>query len=395
MKLLKKLALTGAHMFASTLILACSSSDDVAGGVTDIGNSVADSDTILVAGKVIDIDGQPVRAARVIAYQDNFTALLDSVETITDSLGQFKIQTSKPFNMIQASKESLKGLQAATSYTELSIGSPKKLQGHFDGMETGAVRVAGTNLTAKIQPDGNFTLDSVPFGTGLQLVYLKDEAVEGSFTFTTADAQDALVLPTFETLTLHMDGTETVFDNDTILAQEVKYVEGKVEKAIALKPGQFIDLGSLSVTDGDFTISLWTQWKGPNENHQVLISERTYWSDSTSKFQWHFESNSGMFTVMKSMPKYPEALFFGDSSVVPLNKWTFMTLVSKDHMISMYINGIQVGETGEFVPNQLKEEVPFRIGGNEIDSETWNGLIDEVRIENFARSEDWIKSQCQ
>ena len=181
----------------------------------------------------------------------------------------------------------------------------------------------------------------------------------------------------------------------------MNYVDGVKGKAVLLEPGQYIDLDTLNPTGGDFTLSLWTKWNGPNGEHQVLFCQRAYWSDSTSRFQWHYEVNSGSFAVMKSMPGRFEAVFFGDSVSVPVGEWALLTLVSRDHKVSMYVNGepVAIADSddsefaGEFVPNELNRSVPFRIGGDEVETETWNGAIDQVSIETRARSPEWIKIQ--
>ena len=49
-----------------------------------------------------------------------------------------------------------------------------------------------------------------------------------------------------------------------------------------------------------------------------------------------------------------------------------------------------IGEPAAFVPTELNEAVPLRVGGNEVDVETWNGVLDEVRVK-VARSEEWIR----
>lgn len=210
----------------------------------------------------------------------------------------------------------------------------------------------------------------------------------------TTDVESAGVL-----VRLSMDGSERVYDSDSTLASSINYVDGISGKGILLKPGQFIDLDTLDICDGDFTISLWTRWNGPNGEHQILVSERAYWSDSTSRFQWHFESTSEKFVVLKSRPAVPEGFAFGDSSIVPVGEWANLVLVSENNMVSMYVNGVVVEmqdadgnivTAKEFVPNELDRKVPLRIGGNEIDTETWNGAIDEVVVENVARSAEWI-----
>lgn len=208
------------------------------------------------------------------------------------------------------------------------------------------------------------------------------------------DAQDVAAV-------LHLNGDAKVLNHDFSEAASFTDSVGFIGAGFTPGQGQFIDMNYLDPCAGDFTLSLWTKWSGPNGNHQVLFSQREYWSDSTSRFQWHFEANRGWFAVMKSMPNYPEAVYFGDSLAVPVNEWAHLAVVSKDRMLTMYVNGeslATVDENGEtvfayrFVPNELKQAVPFRIGGNEIDEESWNGAIDEVRIETVARSADWIRA---
>lgn len=436
--LFKGLVLTGVAATSFAFFASCSSSDDVAGGVTDIGNTIA-TDSTVFAGKVIDFEGRGIVAARVVAFRDDGVSRLDSTETISDSLGNFELKFASDnlHNVIYAESDSLQGLLGVLKASDtlgafVQIGKTRTLTGSIEGKTSGYVRIEGTSLEAALDSNGAFAFDAMPPGTDLQLVYVQGDSSVGTFTFTPNNSNDSIELPPFdiidkgvltstdlhsgisfgvsftepleikrsEVITKHleMNGSENVYDNDSTVAESVDYVEGPHGngsniKAILLKPGQFIELDSVDITDGDFTISLWTKWNGPNGNHQVLVSERAYWSDSTSKFQWHFENTEGMFTVMKSMPKVPEAITFGDSSIVPVGKWTFLALVSKDHQITMYVNGEQVGETQTFIPNKLEKTVPFRIGGDEISTETWNGALDEVLIENVARSKEWVKEK--
>ena len=76
----------------SLALLACSDSENVAGGVTDIGNSIArEPDTLRYFGVVQDLQGRAVPAARVVAYLDNSKEIVDSLETVADSTGLFKL----------------------------------------------------------------------------------------------------------------------------------------------------------------------------------------------------------------------------------------------------------------------------------------------------------------
>lgn len=452
---------------ASLAFFACSNGDDVAGGVTDIGNSIArEPDTTKIAGTVVDMQGNKMPATRLTLYWDNGYAIEDSLEAVADSNAQFefKVASNDMHGYLQngrttaiqyadsardvinafagvylyARSGSLSGISLPPSgkATEVRVGSRKALRGSMSGVTSGKVHIGGTHLSADVQEDGSFSFDSIPPGMQEELIYSESDSVLGYIPFTIQDEGDTVVLPQLEnydgflwnpdlslladaygfnsyhtdyvrwsdtgwtTVNIEMNGDEYVFDHDGRLADSVNYVDGVSGKGVLLGAGQYIDLDTLNPTGGDFTLSLWTKWNGPNGEHQVLFCQRAYWSDSTSRFQWHYEVNRGSFAVMKSMPGYPEVVFFGDSTSVPVGEWAFIALVSKDHKVSMYVNGKPVAIAnsdgtefaGEFVPNELNRSVPFRVGGDEIRTETWNGVIDRVSIETRARTPEWIRA---
>ena len=71
---------------SAALVFSACSNEEHAGGVTDIGNSLA--------GVVVRDDGSPVARARVVAYYDswNETSARDSVETVSDYSGRFRLE---------------------------------------------------------------------------------------------------------------------------------------------------------------------------------------------------------------------------------------------------------------------------------------------------------------
>ena len=432
----------------SLTFLACSDSENVAGGVTDIGNSIArEPDTLRYFGVVHDLQGRAVPAARVVAYLDNSEEIVDSLETVADSTGFFKLGPIPRISMkgaprFYAESKGLSGLRGdGLSYVRkdtICIGPHKTVSGKISGATSGYMRIPGTHLRSLISEDGSFAFDSIPAGYRMNLVYVQDDSAIAQFEFTALESKDSLKLPELsvngEWLTsgdmpviadyygfhyylpdyyylpngygnpeiqkvLHMNRDINVLNHDSSVAENVNYVDGVNGKAVLLESGQFIDLDTLNPTGGDFTLSLWTKWNGPNGEHQVLFCQRAYWSDSTSRFQWHYEVNSGTFAVMKSMPGSPEAVYFGDSTSVPVGEWAFLVLVSKNHKVSMYVNGEPIAIAGsdgtefaaEFIPNDLNRSVPFRIGGDEIETETWNGALDEIWVESIARSPEWIE----
>ncbi|MCF0215487.1 MAG: hypothetical protein HUK21_03325 [Fibrobacteraceae bacterium] len=206
--------------------------------------------------------------------------------------------------------------------------------------------------------------------------------------------------PTTDSLTtmawLPIDGTENLHDGYSSSEASISDSEGLFGKGVLLGKGQSIDLGTIDPCAGDFTISLWTKWGGMNGEHQILVSQRDSWEDSLSRFQWHFEGHDWkQFLVMNSsfdqgIPKI--AIFDGDS-IVPVGQWSYLTLTYRSGYISMHVNGERVqNKEDPFEPNELENEVSFRIGGNEIPTESWNGPIDAIRIESVARPLEWIKA---
>ena len=261
---------------------------------------------------------------------------------------------------------------------------------------------------------------------------------------------------------LHMDGDAKVYNNDMTVADSVNYVEGVSGKGILLAPGQFIDLGNIDPCAGDFTMSIWTKWNGPatgefqnggfqgmedprdsnqvgafqgdssqagpfqggyqggypggyqgnpyggyqgipyqTGTYQILFSLRSYWSDSTSRFQMQYDWTSKSLTVVSNGLDLSTGyawLVKADTEfggMLPTDAWTFLTLVYKEGKLYFYVNAELVSANVgiPFVPSAVSEPVPFRIGGTEIASDTWNGVLDEVRIESTARSEEWIRRQ--
>lgn len=481
---------------AAGCLVACgdSASDDVAGGVTDIGNSIA--------GVVVDGSGKPVEAARVVAYYDSWdrTSIKDSVETVTDAKGAFEVRVAGSASFVLYAERdedcalmSGFGLGAGDSAKwNMTIGERRTLTSRVLGKTAGYMRVVGSGLQAELEEDGTFSMEGLPPGE-ISLVYVENDSAQARLEFELGDAPDTIALPALEVLeandtwlgikdfrfyrdegfggiqvhmeegvevppdtvlvtapanlpegftypvlistvgidsanmellasgkaapyeveywdseeallwvgvesedetlaVLRMNGDVKVVGSDSAEASATADSAGLFGRGLTLAPGQYIDLGSLDPCVGDFTISLWTKWMGPNGEHQILVSQRAYWSDSTSRFQWHYEVNHGVFTVMKSMPNYPEAIVFGDSSIVPIGEWAHLALVSQGGVVTMYVNGEQVGESQEFTPNDLSRPVPLRVGGNEVDTETWNGALDEVRIETVARSAEWVKT---
>jgi hypothetical protein len=78
-------------------------------------------------------------------------------------------------------------------------------------------------------------------------------------------------------------------------------------------------------------------------------------------------------------------------STLPLNAWTYLASTYDGTAVRLYVNGTLVTTTA--VTGSLPASTgPFRIGGNSIWAEWFNGLIDEVRVYSRALSSSEIQA---
>lgn len=492
--------------------VGCSDDHRNAGGVTDIGNSIA--------GTVTLADGvTPAVAARVVAYADSWesSGISDSLETVTDSLGRFEFDdVPSEMQVLYVSKDAENYLaRSVKDSVNYILGESKPLTGSIAEQTTGKVRIVGTSLEASLDLNGNFSFDAVPYGE-LSLVYVKNGTPQAHYEFASSESDSAeILLPQLEvsedgdsvlvisdvpedssqnassdslteiTVELLSAPTETLYGfvlpvkfNDKIdfekfsdpdlfqvlseegveLNFEVDYwtpsaSQGVLwvrldslpagtqqvnlslalrEKALApqgafleadsvmaslhmngdaaihaatdsdaaygvigygatLSAGQYISLDSINPCSGDFTLSLWALWNGDNGNHQILFAKRASWADSTL-FQWYFETNSDVFAVYDVLhwDSLPGVSLTADSA-----KWKMLSLVSKNDSISMFVNGKRVSDPIAFQLREVDMVLPFRVGGNDVEEETWNGSLDEVRVVTKARSAEWLRMEYE
>ena len=491
--------------------VGCSDDHRNAGGVTDIGNSIA--------GTVTLADGvTPAVAARVVAYADSWESagILDSIETATDSLGRFTLDdVPREMQVLYVSKDAENYLaRAVKDSVDYILGNSKSLTGSIAEQTMGKVRIVGTSLEAFLDSNGNFAFDAVPYGE-LSLVYVKDGASLAHYEFATSESDSAeMLLPPLavsengdsvlviaevpegtapdpadsltvisvelsgapmETLygfvlpvkfndkidfekfsdpaafqVLSEDGAELNFEVDywtpsasqgvlwvrldslpagtqrvdlslalreKPLAPQGAFLEadsvmaslhmngdatihaatdsdaayGIIGYGATLSAGQYISLDSMNPCSGDFTLSVWALWNGDNGNHQILFAKRASWADSTL-FQWYFEANSGVFAVYDVLhwDSLPGVSLTADST-----QWKMLSLVSKNDSVSMFVNGKRVSEPIAFQPRELDMALPFRVGGNDVEDETWNGSLDEVRVVSKARSAEWLRLEYE
>ena len=452
---------------------ACSKTENVAGGVTDIGNSVAQ-------GIVVTEANQPVARARVVAYYDNWnkTAIEDSVVVEADDNGVFSLKFDSTRSVViyaeNGSESGLSRIQNGGNAL-IMVGHPRRLESSVAEAKSGYMRIVGRSEVASVKSDGSFAFDAMPVGD-ISLVYVASEQSQARFNFMTAIVGDTLKIPSLENkndgwltisdyhyysgaayggimvsvpdnvvvpqdeapkdtvvpepvepdttkdtvatdtteevaiaLELHLDGKDDLVeirDNDGSVADTVTYVEGVSGKGILLKVGQFIEVGEIDPCAGDFTMSAWTKWSGFRGDgvYQILFAERSDWNTGLSRFQLQYEFMTSSFVAVGDGLDWNGNgyawLAKGNverGGTMPMNEWAHVALVSEAGSLYFYINGVLVSAKAgvPFSPKEVSEPLPFRIGGSEVANDTWNGAIDEVKIESVAHNADWVKAEYE
>lgn len=152
----------------------------------------------------------------------------------------------------------------------------------------------------------------------------------------------------------------------------------------------YVTVGSdatLILTDS-LTIEAWVSPTGPGSGPDgaggiVVNKEGEYelarFSDGT--IRWALANTN------------PGWVFVDTQHVIPENEWVHLAVVYDLTTITTYANGDLVhvlsgsGSIGDFHPG----EEDFRIGGRQNQSQSFDGLIDEVRIWNVARTQSEIQ----
>ncbi len=222
----KHLGVVSALASALVALTGCTenpNSNQHAGGVTDIGNSIA--------GVVVDGSGKAVPSARVVAYYDSWdqSDVKDSVVVQADAEGKYELNVEKNANIVLfASSGDECGLAATENADKTSrkiaIGKRRIYTSHIAGRLTGEMRVVGVtgdSAVTTLDADGYFIFYNMPPGD-ITLAYSDSSAQESNVKsrveFTTTGDQNIMVLPEL-----------TILDNDPawLTVMDLRYYVGE------------------------------------------------------------------------------------------------------------------------------------------------------------------------
>ena len=154
----------------------------------------------------------------------------------------------------------------------------------------------------------------------------------------------------------------------------------------------YVDCGTtLNLGANDFTMSFWLNRTGGYIQYQMIASKGVY-SEVGQWYLYNYNSDDSWN-------------FYGDSSKSCqwtmnecFNKWAHLVIVRKDDQIHIYVNGIEKMITTDTISGtnaNFTNTKHLAIGARAPDGSpdrVFNGLIDEVRIYNYALTADQIKT---
>lgn len=147
-----------------------------------------------------------------------------------------------------------------------------------------------------------------------------------------------------------------------------------------------IATGSLNL-NGNYSLSCWVKAsQSPCINWRFIIREGSYtlWydTDTGGVRSEHYTDLHGWRGFYQDTP---DSVFHQLS----LDTWYYLVSTFDGNKIRLYVNGALIDSTISIMENPHSTEEPLLIGGRV--NEFFKGVMDEVRIERTARSEEWIR----
>ena len=200
-------------------------------------------------------------------------------------------------------------------------------------------------------------------------------------------------------------GTTTVSDksgnrNDLTMSDltETSWTQGKYGGALNFRGNNADDelYGNSmlnNLPNGDFTTSFWFNWNVDGSmNWDVPIGKR----EVTPGGWWiQYEATNRTIALQADFGT-TDVNYLSASNVYSFNQWTYATVVfrSATNTAEFYINGVKTGYGGSTQAGvgtyQDDSSNTFRIGRDNEAGQRWNGMLDDIRIYNYARTQEQI-----
>lgn len=156
-----------------------------------------------------------------------------------------------------------------------------------------------------------------------------------------------------------------------------------------------IDVGNFDVSGSALTISSWFKASDFITSDGRIISKSTSSNSSDHYFMMSTTNSSGykLRSRIKTGPSNTTYELVASSGVLSTDTWYYGTMVYNGSTMKLFLDKTEVGSMTVSSPLNTNSSVPVYIGNNPNTAKPFSGRIDEVRIANVARSQDWIKTE--
>ena len=150
--------------------------------------------------------------------------------------------------------------------------------------------------------------------------------------------------------------------------------------------GQYASAGDVDMEamGNGLTISLWVQWIDNNDNYQGIINRQGSWNASDMMWRIDKAPTTGDISFGRNGSVQGE-------TVIDQNQWNYLT-IAVDHstgVLKTYNNGELVdSDTGFTYGSGVDSD--FKMGSNIVGDGFFYGMIDDVKIYNYARSTEQV-----
>ena len=152
----------------------------------------------------------------------------------------------------------------------------------------------------------------------------------------------------------------------------------------------------------NLTIEAWTKQTEVPDRNAFIVSKRTSTSSELSYYVYAYGAaqypdrwGNSVFAISIDGTN-GQTIFGSDANITPtINEWSHQVFVRDVDAKKAYgyISGTAVAnKTANVVDNLHAGSGPLYLGNGNVANLAFNGLIDEVRISNVARSADWVKA---
>ena len=217
------------------------------------------------------------------------------------------------------------------------------------------------------------------------------------FLLTNAHSAEELVLHlTFDELKGDVAEDLSEFGNDATFKGNHKLVEGKYGKAIELDGaswGEVEDDDSLHVVDG-ITVELWANLLpsagGPGSDVQTGVEKGNTWKAGLFTLAaWY---RGGSLLQFFDLPDNCREHNIGDS--IQDESWHFLAGTWDGTTIKLYIDG-ELNKELECKGKLTANNEPLYIGARGGNQRFVNGALDEIKIYNYALTQDELKADME